>query len=302
MSVDDSFTDQIDLSETLHVREQRRAFLITYSQADLEKVPNSMRFAEIVLQAFNEGGSSRKVVQWCCCMEDHADGGKHYHLAILFSGSRRWSSIKNAVRQVHGILLHFSCQHVGYVAAYRYVIKDKSIETVLHSPEHPDIEIIKHPPTKDAMKGNSSQAKKRKLEGECSSEKQGKPPRLSNSEVCTFMVKNNIKSKNQLMCITNQRAATGENDLHSFIVNKNPKSLADLISTTWEIENAPQVFERSNKSRISVVQSYALAACSTTCNGSWLTCARELVRRNNINPYVFANVLRQCITKGLKNM
>ena len=108
MSADESFTEEFDFTQTLDAREQRRAFLITFAQADLEKVPNCMRFVEIVLKAFNKGGSNRKVLQWSCCMEDHADGGKHYHLAILFSGSRRWSGIKNAIQQAHSISLHFS--------------------------------------------------------------------------------------------------------------------------------------------------------------------------------------------------
>jgi len=298
MSADDSFAqEELDFTQPLEAREQRRAFLITYSQADLEKVPNCLRFSEIVLKAFEEAGGNRQVVQWSCCMEDHVDGGKHYHLAILFSGSRRWSSIKNAVYKAHNIALHFSSQHIGYVAAYRYVMKKKSVEEVLHSPLHPDLQTIKRSKTKDAMKGNASQAKKRKSENAQNPEK-NKALRLSNTEVSDFILKNNLKSKNELMSAAQNRAESGERDLQSFILNKNPKAIADLIATTWQLHNAPKVLERNNTPRLSIVRSHAAGVCGNSCNGSWLVCARELLQKNGINLYVFANALREGLVKG----
>ena len=118
MSANDSFIE-LDTTISMEPREQRRAFLITYSQADIRKVPSCLRFSEIILEAFNSASYSRRIVQWACCKEEHADGGKHYHLAILFSSSCHWLAIKNAVQQAHGISLHFSLQHIGYSTAYR---------------------------------------------------------------------------------------------------------------------------------------------------------------------------------------
>ena len=297
--MDDSFEGEIDFNQTLDVRDQRRSFLITYTQADLEKVPNCMRFAEIVLQGFNEGPSNREVSQWACCMEDHADGGKHYHLAILFSGARRWIGIKNSIMQTHGVNLHFSSQHVGYVAAYRYLLKSNAIEDVLHSPGHTDMQTIKRPKTKDAMKGNSSKGKKRKSSVD---KNQIEPPlkraRLNNSEVSLFIVKNSIKSKTELMRIANERLKCGDSDLHTFIVNRTPKSLCDLITTTWELENAQSVIDKKTRSRISVVQEFASQECQPECGGKWMRLARQVLQLNNINAYVFGNALRQCLIKG----
>ena len=91
-----SFTE-LDTNISMDLREQQRAFLITYSQADIRKMPSCLCFIEITLEAFNFTSSSRRVVQWACCMEEHADGGNCYHLAILFLGSCCWLAIKNAV-------------------------------------------------------------------------------------------------------------------------------------------------------------------------------------------------------------
>ena len=53
----------------LAVREVRRVYLITYSQADTTKVPSRERFAEIVLEGFElRNVSDSAVEQWACCL------------------------------------------------------------------------------------------------------------------------------------------------------------------------------------------------------------------------------------------
>ena len=57
-----SFTE-LDTNISMDLREQQCAFLITYSQADIRKMPSCLRFIEIILEAFNFTSSSRRVVQ-----------------------------------------------------------------------------------------------------------------------------------------------------------------------------------------------------------------------------------------------
>ena len=100
--------------------ESRRAFLLTYSQADLSRFNNCKKFAECVLTALHEGKSNKSVLEWACCMEDHADGvGKHFHMAIKLSGTRRWRPVKKPIYEHHGISVNFATENCGYVAAYR---------------------------------------------------------------------------------------------------------------------------------------------------------------------------------------
>jgi len=51
-------TDADDVFQTqrLTANQARRTYLVTYSQADLEKVPTRERFADLVVDAFLEGG------------------------------------------------------------------------------------------------------------------------------------------------------------------------------------------------------------------------------------------------------
>ena len=192
--------------------------------------------------------SSRRIMQWACCMEEHADGGKHYHLAILFSGNRRWLTIKNAVQQAHGISLQFLSQNIGYVsarigyiAACRYILKNKQLTDVLHSMDHPNLGNISQNKTKTAMKSNRSKSKSKNRTSVEINEGQGDESRsnkkLSNIDISNFLVENNIKEKKKLCSVAKDRAAAGKPDLYSFIVSKNPKSVSDLIMTIWEIEN-----------------------------------------------------------------
>ena len=59
--------------ESQEMPQQRRIFLITYSQADLNKFENCLSFSEAVVDAFG----AQHIKEWACCMEPHQDGGYH---------------------------------------------------------------------------------------------------------------------------------------------------------------------------------------------------------------------------------
>ena len=65
--------------------EVRSAYLITYSQANLEKFPNRSNFCQ-------NGGA--KVIHWCCSRENHVAGGQHYHIAVKLNRTQRWQMSK----------------------------------------------------------------------------------------------------------------------------------------------------------------------------------------------------------------
>ena len=82
-----SQTDEVS-EGNLGLKEVRRVYLITYSQADTTKVPSRQRFAEIVVEAFELRGAS--VVQWACCKKPHRAEGIHFHMAIKLSRPQRF--------------------------------------------------------------------------------------------------------------------------------------------------------------------------------------------------------------------
>ena len=95
--------DNVEFARPLGDRQNRRVYLITYSRANLKMIPDCEAFSKCIFEAFDEGKSDDKVVEWACCMEDHADGGKHYHMAMSLDGTRRWNPLRNSIFKKYGI-------------------------------------------------------------------------------------------------------------------------------------------------------------------------------------------------------
>ena len=70
----------------LESRQQCIVYLITYSRADLSKVPTRQIFADMVVEAFEQLAVAR-VTQWVVSQENHHDEMAtpiitHYHMAL----------------------------------------------------------------------------------------------------------------------------------------------------------------------------------------------------------------------------
>ena len=139
------------------------------------------------------------------------------------------------------MIVNFSSKHCGYIAAYRYVCKDKTTQDVLYSPNHVNLAKLGSPRTKNAMKQFSTNAEKRRStvvkkasdsETQVKKAKVTKPKRLSNTDVSELLLKHNSKNKNELMVIAKQLHDDSEKDIYNFIVNKTQKALSELVSTT----------------------------------------------------------------------
>ena len=158
--------DSVDFMQELDPRQARGTYLVTYSQADLENFPSRETFAECAVEQFNNSNSStgdasfQAVLHYACCMEEHENAGKHYHLALKLRVLRRWKAIKTALQKKHGIVVHFSEQQLGYNVSYRYV--NKIDEEVYHSSGHPNLTSIGSPKTKTGFQAYSHNAKMRR--------------------------------------------------------------------------------------------------------------------------------------------
>lgn len=131
------------------VNDQRRVFLITYSKADMSTFPTRESFSEQIVKAFGE----RFIVEWACCIEDHpTTGGKHFHMAISFNRSLRFAPVKKYFLKTFKVSIHFKIKSLGYVAAYRYISKNKPSNEVLHSEGHSPMTRIRTPKTSKAMR------------------------------------------------------------------------------------------------------------------------------------------------------
>ena len=275
----------------------RRTYLITYSRADLHKFPTRQSFAEAVADAFRSERGKVVPEHWSCCLEQHADGNFHYHVALKLSGPKRWLEVKRSLEQQHGIVVNFS-DHNGYYTAYRYVTKEDEI--VYHSAGHPNLEEIGSPTTKRCHETY----RKRRSENKCEKEGSRNEPatckrkKLSNLDVAEFLVKNQIKSETELLAVANEQNEQGKKDLASYVISRNSKSLKELIQQTWKMQEACSAVQRENASRMDLIRKAANDECPSTCRGEWSTCAEEVLVRNKVHPILFAAAMRELLLFG----
>ena len=53
-------------------------------------------------------------------LEQHADGSKHYHVAVYLYVQTRWEAIKRTLRVREKLAAHFSCSHDFWWSVLRY--------------------------------------------------------------------------------------------------------------------------------------------------------------------------------------
>ena len=271
--------------DQLHQRQVRSVYLITYSQADIEKY-TKQSFASMVVNAFEEG--SVKVLQWVCCQESHTLQGEHFHVAIKLNKIRRWISVKRKHSYQNGIQVHFSSNHENYYGAWKYITKERNF---IESEGHPDLSSASAPRT-----SNASRSKRKQTGGETST--QSKRERLDNLTIHETIIKNNIHCTNELLALANTQKLNGKTNLTAFILDKGIKKVSELIDTSWALTKASDVMLRSTKSRFKLAYDYLQKPCADDCDGIWLTTAIKTLQNNDINIEEYTHSIIQLLIHG----
>ena len=171
-------------------------------------------------------------------MEKHSDGGYHYHVALKFSGPKRWLEAKRALEAEHGIVVNFS-DHKDYYTAYQYI--NKYDDKVYRSTGHPDLHEIGSPKTKRCQqlyrkrRGDKMNEPTKENTAECSTSSKRKR-NLSNLKVADFIVEKGIKSETELLAIANEQKEEGKKDLADFCAIANFKISQRSCPTNMEDE------------------------------------------------------------------
>ena len=232
-------------------------------------------------------------------------------MSMKFDGNRRWLKSKEYLMKHYGVTVHFSEHHNDYYTAYKYVTKND--EETLHSDGHPDLKSASAPRTGRAISTWRNNSKQKRCVEETESiysacslattndtEKPLKRTRLTAHEVGKTIVQKGIKSDIELMVLDKQQDEEGKVDLAQFIFNQEPKKLNDLIVTAWKMEMAPTILARRNVLRMSIIGNALEEDCVNVndCDNTWIQCAKEVLRNNKINAYVFAAAIRELLEKG----
>lgn len=276
--------------ETLRNRDVRTVYLITYSQADIDRF-NNQSFATLIVDAFTDEEANVRVMQWVCCRERHQDGGYHFHMAIKLNKLKRWLTIRRILSTQHNIEVNFSGIHNDYYSAWSYVTKEHDF---MESVGHPDLTSASIPRTTNALA-----SRRRGTIGNASGPAE-KKSRLDNLTVNEAILKNNIKSTTELLALADMQKKNGKKDLASFILNKGLKKVGELIETTWTMENASGKLLRDNFTRMEILETFLEKPCVEKCGGLWLTAAIKTLQDNDIGRKEFSAVVIRLLREGRK--
>ena len=92
---------------------------------------------------------------------------------------------------------------------------------------------------------------------------------MTSYELSEIIYAGNIKSRTELLALAREQKVEGKTDIAEFIVNRGAKVVADVLATTWELENSKDNLERQRKSRIQLLKEAREGECVQNCSGQW---------------------------------
>ena len=265
---------------------QRLVYLVTYSQADLEKFPDRAEFAKIIVNGFESRGV--QIVQWVVSLEAHDVEGHHYHVAVKLSRRMRFAKVRQAICDRHDINVNFSEAKEGdtYYSAFRYVPKhDNDYKT---SPNHPEMTALQQA----TDRATASRCKKGR-----SSLKRNRD-RMTDFDLLTIIQEKKLKSRIEVMSLASRLQLQGNCTLTKFITNRGSKCVDNALSLAKELAESTEILLRQCKSRLAILREELLRECATGCEKSWLNCAVEVVSQNGIDVPAFAKAIFDLLQLG----
>ena len=135
-------------------------------------------------------------------------------------------------------------------------------------------------------------------EGPSSGRKNRRKRRMTAFEVSQIIVEGNSHSLTELQALALKQKGEGKTDLAKFLINRNPRALADVMQSTWEIEESKARLERGKKTRMELMQEARMAECAPGCDGNWYDCAKKILDRSGLTVEYFSEVVRELLIKG----
>ncbi len=122
--------------------------------------------------------------------------------------------------------------------------------------------------------------------------------RMSNIKVSDILVKKKIKRDTELLALANKQKGKGKTDLAEWVLTYTSKAKGEIISATCGMEVGSIKLARQYTQIMGLIHEAMETECPDSCVGFWLTSVKELLRKNSINPYVFADAVCTLLEKG----
>ena len=135
----------------------------------------------------------------------------------------------------------------------------------------------------------------------CNKKENKKPrhQRMDKLDVVQYIRAQKITSPLELIAAAESRREAGDPEFARFILKMNQKARAELLDDAWQMHHALDKIKKSKIDRISHIKSLAEGNCNVQgCKGLWFKCALDVLLKNDINKYVYADTLYNLIEKG----
>ena len=286
----------------LEANSPHRTYLITYSQLNHRIFPTRLSFAVAVVQAFG----AENVDYYTVSKEPHVTTGYHYHMAVRLSKPMRWKTAKDYIVANFGIIVHFSTSGHMYAGAYRYAIKhDTQYVSGNVQQKHPNLDMLSAQWCQ-AIAANSSfreNASKRRAAADNASpgpsapkKKKSSSDRIKKGDVAVYCIKNNLRNELQLVKAATERRDAGDRALYDFLISLSRKSRVELVEDAWRFETAKDKIEEEDCDRMKKLVDAQASDC--TCQGLWMTLAKDIMDKNKIDHQSFATAIANSLMKG----
>ena len=242
-------------------------------------------------------------------------------MAIKLNRINRWLPIRGYLKNKWSIYIHFSNRHVNYYTAWLYTTKDRHY---IQSPDHPDLANSGPPRTMSASQArkqrsvsaatsdhddeSSSAASEEERDGRENEIEEGRQAskavkrkrsrRLSSFEVSKIIIDKGIRNRTELLALANVQKAEGKTDLAEFVFNRGNRVVEEVIATSWEMENASDVIERSKLTRLELLEKSLEDPSVDQCNGQWLQLPNQILRWNDVSREAFSEAVKDLLEKG----
>ena len=279
-------------------------YLITYSSADVIKIPDREAFANFVCKHFRatvKKGGEDIIGKWAVSAESHTQTrGFHYHMALGLKTGRRWANIKKEMGK-EGIVCDFRERGGSYFEIFDYVSKLDS--HLVYSSKEAHEGLINPPRTAAATKARRRAGNSSKSTSTSTASSSKKQPRLDILQLSKILVEGKIRTDHQLAAFAKKLADDGKLDLqHWFLSHPSPKKRSEILSSIWMLEDSTHDAKRAEKTLMVLLEEAMLGEHSKdksgrACDGSWLSAALEILSLNNISRDYFS----QRVVKALRN-
>ena len=97
-----------------------------------------------------------------------------------------------------------------------------------------------------------------------------------------------MKSYTELPAFAKEQRLEGKTDVAEFVLKRGTKFVAEVLHTAWDMENFQETLLYDSLDQEWVPY----------CHGRWVTCAKEVLTRNDISVSDFAQSVRTFLKKG----